>query len=139
MPCNLKTQQREHPARFLPPSPPWPHSNRIPKSSTRGAFLPTRGAMSKMSALSQNNCLPRHLSKDSHTPLNFQKRFPVEGGVGKKHPVCQNLLLRTPRCQQTGMRPLLPLQAKTPRHKLAMFVPLKSGFFHIAMFSPVLF
>lgn len=70
MPCNLKAQQREHAP--SPPSPPWHESSRIPKSSTTGDLLPTR-AMSKVSAPSQNNCLPRHFPRDSHNPFLFPK------------------------------------------------------------------
>lgn len=62
---------------------------------------------------------------------------PLKPGV-KNQPVCQNPLLRTPRCQQTGMRPPpLPLHAKTPWHKMAMFIP-RQHFFHIATFASVL-
>lgn len=70
MPGNLKAQQREHAP--SPPSPPWHESSRIPKSSTTGDLLPTR-AMSKVSAPSQNNYLPRHFPRDSHNPFLFPK------------------------------------------------------------------
>lgn len=80
MPCNLKAQQREHAP--SPPSPPWHESSRIPKSSTTGDLLPTR-AMSKVSAPSPNNCLPRHFPRDSHNPFLFPNALPAETGGEK--------------------------------------------------------
>lgn len=76
-------------------------------------------------------------------PQNENNRFELPSSSSPWHETGASPFVKIPFCgprdvNRQGSAPLLPLHAKTPRHKLAMLVPPTLENLHIATFSSVL-